>query len=439
MSRFLLSFSFGLLCLLFSGARAQTKILFDATKAETAGSANWVVDADLHNLNWRSNSTVTTGGTKANAQRLVTPDQSTVTATTDESIWEGSISAWGMDLVKKGYYIETLPYNGKITYGNTSNPQDLSNYKVFVVCEPNIYFTSVEKTAMLNFVANGGGLFIISDHAGSDRNNDGSDSPKIWDDFFENNGTKFNPFGISFDTSNPNGGVYPSDFSETSSKVIATVNPISQGVFGKVAKMRFGGGTAITLDTNANKTVVGVIFSRNSTGALKGAMCAYAKYGKGKIVAIGDSTPASDGTGDPNSNLYVSYFNDPTLGDNHRNFFMNASIWLATSSLPISFVDVQGALNDNYATISWQANIDGAYNSFFEIEKSLDGEKFVTIGKKTIGTIGNAAFSYTDNAISEGMSYYRIAYVENGNKTFSKTIALSKLTTNAIVVSRILP
>jgi len=38
---------------------------------------------------------------------------------------------------------------GKITYGNSSNPQDLSNYAVFVVDEPNIRFTSTEKTAIL--------------------------------------------------------------------------------------------------------------------------------------------------------------------------------------------------------------------------------------------------------------------------------------------------
>ena len=29
---------------------AQIKILFDATKAETAGNADWVIDADNHNL-----------------------------------------------------------------------------------------------------------------------------------------------------------------------------------------------------------------------------------------------------------------------------------------------------------------------------------------------------------------------------------------------------
>jgi hypothetical protein len=43
-------------------SKAQTKILFDATKAEMAGNGDWVIDADSHNLKANSNGTVTTGG-----------------------------------------------------------------------------------------------------------------------------------------------------------------------------------------------------------------------------------------------------------------------------------------------------------------------------------------------------------------------------------------
>jgi hypothetical protein len=158
---------------------AQTKILFDATKAETAGNADWVIDADAHNLGYSGGPAQLNGGTESNAQRIPTPAQSGITSSTPETYWEGGISSWGIDLVKKGYTVETLPYNGQITYGNSSNVQDLSKYKVFVVCEPNIVFTSSEKTAILNFVHNGGGLFMVSDHNNSDRNNDGRDSPHI--------------------------------------------------------------------------------------------------------------------------------------------------------------------------------------------------------------------------------------------------------------------
>lgn len=103
-----------------------------------------------------------------------------------------ALSAWGVALAKAGVTsIETLPVfvsptsttRSSITYGNATNPQDLSNYEMFVVCEPNIAFTAAEKTAILNYVQSGGTLFMISDHTGSDRNSDGIDSVGVWNDF----------------------------------------------------------------------------------------------------------------------------------------------------------------------------------------------------------------------------------------------------------------
>ncbi|MEI7503897.1 MAG: hypothetical protein WCJ61_11490 [Paludibacter sp.] len=138
----------------------KLKILFDNTKAETANNADWVIDSDVFNLSF-SNGPATTGGSEANAQQFSTPDQSGITSNTAETYWKGALSSWGVDCVKQGYQVETLPYNGKITYGLSSNLQDLSRYKVFIVCEPNILFTAAEKTAMLNFVKDGGGLFYL--------------------------------------------------------------------------------------------------------------------------------------------------------------------------------------------------------------------------------------------------------------------------------------
>jgi len=141
--------------------------------------------------------------------------------------------------VKKGYTVETLPYNGQITYGNASNVQDLSKYKVFVVCEPNIVFTSSEKTAILNFVHGGGGLFMVSDHNNSDRNNDGWDSPHIWDDLMINNGTINDPFGMSFDYV---------DISQTSTNVAnLPSDPLLHGPMGNVSEVMWSDGTTLTL------------------------------------------------------------------------------------------------------------------------------------------------------------------------------------------------
>ena len=99
-------------------ALAQSiQILFDATKAETAGNADWVIDADVAN----------------NAQRLPTPAQSTITSSTPETYWTGALSSWGIALAQRGYQVETLPNTGRITYLDATNAQDLSKYAAYVV------------------------------------------------------------------------------------------------------------------------------------------------------------------------------------------------------------------------------------------------------------------------------------------------------------------
>ncbi len=86
-----------------------------------------------------------------------------------------------------GHHVETLPVGTAISYGDSTNPQDLKNYDVYIVDEPNDPFTASEKTAIVRFVQNGGGLFMISDHAGADRNNNGWDAVRVWNDLMRNN------------------------------------------------------------------------------------------------------------------------------------------------------------------------------------------------------------------------------------------------------------
>jgi len=53
--------------------------------------------------------------------------------------WTGAISAWGVALQKTGNYtLATLGAGKTITYGNSSNAQDLSNFDEFVLPEPNV-------------------------------------------------------------------------------------------------------------------------------------------------------------------------------------------------------------------------------------------------------------------------------------------------------------
>jgi len=280
------------------GTATPKKFLFDASQGETAGNADWVIDQD--------NNT---------PQRIPTPLQSTITSTTGETYWTGGISAWGIALAKQGHSVETLPSNGSITFGNTTNTQDLSKYDVFVVDEPNIRFTTAEKTAILNYVSNGGGLVMIGNHTGSDRNNDGWDAPAIWNDLMSNNTVKLNPFGFSFDLVN---------IVHLTSNVSSTSHPVLNGSQGIVSQLEYNNGSTLTLNAAANSTVTGLIWKSGVAQNSSNVMCAVCTYGNGRVFVICDSSPTDDGTGAPNNNLFNGWgvFS-------HRPLLMNASLWTA--------------------------------------------------------------------------------------------------------------
>jgi PKD repeat protein len=299
--------------------QAQVRILFDDTHAETSGTtADWTIDADLHNMTWSATGPYTCSScTHSNPQQYPTPAQSLVTLSTPETYWEGALSNWGIDLVNQGFVVETLPYTGAITYGNSSNAQDLSNYKVFIVPEPNSRFSAAEKTALVQFVQNGGGLYMISDHNGSDRNNDGWDSPHIWDDFAGSTG---NVFGIIADTV---------DVSPTVTTLPSLPgDSCLHGPLGTVTGIKYHEGTTFTIYPAVNPTVVGIAYNSGTSGDL-GVLAGHAYYGRGKVAFIGDSSPLDDGTGNPASTLANSYTAD--VNGSHRILLVNTTVWLAAS------------------------------------------------------------------------------------------------------------
>lgn len=410
-TRILLLFS-----LLSLSVSAQVKVLFDATKAETAGNADWVVDADLYNLGTNSSGAMVTGaGNEANPQRYPTGAQSNITSTTSETYWKGALSSWGVDLAKRGYVIETLPYNGQITYGVSTNPQDLSNYKIFVVDEPNIRFTSAQKTAILNFVKNGGGLMMIADHTVSDRNNDGWDSPAIWNDLMTNNGSVSNPFGISFDLQN---------FSQTSSNMVsASTSTLLNGAAGTVTGLVYNNGTTMTLNRTANSTAKGLIFKTGySTTGTTQVMFATSQYGAGKVCAFGDSSPMDDGTGDTNDQLYSSY--STAASGSHRKLLINAIIWLSNTSLnrmekeEVSFSQESVTIFPNPATEQVSIAISSASASSHVVLFDLTGK--ILQEKDVLLNDGIGLVEMPLNGIEKGL--YFISLINESGKTTQRLI-----------------
>jgi Secretion system C-terminal sorting domain len=345
--------------------KAQTiKILFDATKAEMAGNADWLIDADTHNLGPNANGVMVTGqGNESNPARYPTPAQSGITATTPETYWKGSLSNWGIDLVKKGYAVETLPNSDSITYGNASHLQDLSNYKVFIVDEPNILFSASQRNALIHFVQNGGGLFIISDHDMSDRNNDGYDSPHIWNDLFANNSVQANPFGITFDYQN---------FSETSTNIAnLPSDSCLHGVMGNVTEIVYNNGTSITLDSTANSSVKGLIYKTgaSNTGTTQ-VLFARALFGNGKVCALGDSSPPDDGTGDTNDVLYNGYTAE--ANGSHQKLLVDATIWLIENNVTTNIYS--NNIQENVTLNVFPNPSDGNITVQFDFKKSMEAE-----------------------------------------------------------------
>jgi hypothetical protein len=275
---------------------ATKRVLFDDTKAETAGNADWIISTSMPDP------------TKQNANP------------TKETDWTGALSSWGVALQQTGdYSLETLPSGNTISYGNSSNALDLSHFDEFVLPEPNIQLSASEKTALMNFVSNGGGLFLISDHNGSDRNNDGWDSPKIINDLLTNNGVDNNdPFGFSVDLKDIQSD-YPVAVSDST-------DPVLNGAFGKVSHSEIADGTTFTLHPSDNPNVKELVHLSTAAAGDTNATFVTSTYGSGRVAIWNDSSPIDDGTGESGKSLYVGWA-DPKADD--AALGLNATAWLA--------------------------------------------------------------------------------------------------------------
>jgi|GEM_PF-302706 len=314
---------------LMSALLPAAAVLFDASHHEMAANADWVIDSDAWNLTM--NAYPCTGTTnEANPQRYPTPDQSGVTGSTLETYWKGGISAWGIELVKAGHSVETLPDGSSFTYG-TPDSQDLSNYDLVIIVEPNKPFSSGEITALLNFVAAGGGLFMVADHETSDRDCDGWDSPHIFNDLTgATSATDAGVFGIWFRVDGTDTRPSEDWFDDPTGNNVSTdpLDPIIHGPFGDGSGgLGFFGATSMDINLSDNPTVKAHVWRTGQAHDNFRVTFATAAYGSGRVAAIGDSSPADDGTGDSGDTLYDGW-DKASGGVNNREIHLNACDWL---------------------------------------------------------------------------------------------------------------
>ncbi|MGH9424471.1 MAG: Ig-like domain-containing protein, partial [Thermoanaerobaculia bacterium] len=334
--------------------------LFDAAHAQTAGNADWTLDEDSCGI----------------AQRFPTPDQAGITSTTAETYWNGAHSAMGVDLVKKGFHVESLPVGAHITYGDGTNAQDLSHYNVFVMPEPNIALTSTEITAIRNFVQNGGGLFMISDHAGADRNNDGIDAAGVFNQLMGSPSI----FGITYNDNASDSTFGWFDNHPDGNFTTITSSPIIwSGTYGIPSSSRglgLFGSSSMTL-SGAAKGHVWKTTSTHDTST--GVTYATSTYGSGRIAAIADSSVTEDATNSCGHGTFLGY-NDPSY-DNGL-MVANGIAWLANGggggdtqapavsitaplngATVVGTVSVNATASDNVGVTKVEFYLDGALKS----------------------------------------------------------------------------
>jgi hypothetical protein len=276
-------------------AAAGKRALFDNFHAEQAGNADWVIDDN---------------------QPTPVPAQSAIVPSTPRTYWQGGISSWGVDLVKRGFTVTTN--TAAFTYGNAANPLDLQNFDVLIVPEPNTLFSAGESAAMLAFVHDGGGLVAVSDHDGSDRNSDGFDSPKIWN--------AFDPAHLL--------GVHWGSTGDANNNIVQTstnVNPapsdsVTHGPEGAVIELEFHNGTTLTLLPADNPSVRGEVWMIGlPQSSTTGLMAASARYGSGRVFFAGDSSPIDDGSANPGNTSIFDGWGEGGGADSV--LFMNATMW----------------------------------------------------------------------------------------------------------------
>ncbi len=337
----------------------QKSILFEAMHAQTAGNADWTLDED-------------SCGT---AQRYPTPDQAGITSSTAETYWSGAFSAMGVDLVKKGFHVESLPVGARISYNDSTNAQDLKNYNIFVIPEPNTRFTSAEISAIRSFVQNGGGLFMIADHAGADRNSDGWDAAGIFNELMGSPSI----FGITYNDNSADKTYGWFDNAPDDNYTSDTSSPVIwAGQFGAPSSGRglgLFGSTTMTLSGAAKGHVWKTGVSNTSTS---GVTFATSTYGSGRVAAVGDSSTGEDKTNGCGHTTYLGY-NDPSY-DNGL-IYANAVYWLAngagggggditpptcTITAPASGATVSG-------TVTFSANATDNSGTVSKVEFYVDG------------------------------------------------------------------
>lgn len=249
---------------------------------------------------------------------------------TSEAAWSGQLSSWAYELYLRGHTLKSsnVPLDASV----------LAGIDLLVIVEPQNPFTAAEIAAVGSFVFNGGSLFVVGNHNGSDRDGDGWDSPSIFGGYAIPHisvpvGTDVETFcgalfGLHFHVKDEGNNAITGIFANVD---IDPANPIINGEYGHVGATIYHVGNVMSLWPTANPYLSGVgghIWKDGDTGNPDVNIAAWSRYGSGKVMGYGDSSSTADGTdSDPHVNNWTE------AGGSNREFFLNATMWLLASDL----------------------------------------------------------------------------------------------------------
>ena len=189
--------------------------------------------------------------------------------------------------------------------------------------EPNSPLSAAEKTAIMRFIQNGGGFFLIVDHTGSDRNNDG------WDSVRDRQRSVHQQRRGQHRSVRLQRWTRSTSPTRTRWRYTTRRNPVLSGGSGTVTGSIIRDGSTQTLHPSDNPNVRGLVWrpSANQSGTT-GAFFSTSTFGSGRVAIWGDSSPIDDGTGQSGNTLYDGW-DDPAGTD--AALALNATAWLAGS------------------------------------------------------------------------------------------------------------
>jgi hypothetical protein len=118
-------------------------------------------------------------------------------------------------------------------------------------------------------------------------------------------------------------------------------------------------------------------------------------------------------------NMVLEYYQN---GGNQRVTFS-----MSSTLLPITLISWTGATPAaGQEQLQWKCT-DAVNFDHFEIERSMDGESFISIHTTPAIDGGDASYHYTDQYSYAGTAYYRLAMVDkDGNTAYSNILTLSQ-------------